>query len=188
MTRSMLTVAAALLALAAPALPAEEGAPDDPMAGWKPPVIKRQAEDRKEIAALLKTMQEAGKKGDLDAAVALVDFPVLMVTDDSKGEASAEEWTKEQWVKVMAPFYKKPMPGQTRDKPTIFLITDSLASVDNEWSHTMGKQTMKGRSSMLLVRKGGKWLVRAMVEGGWGDVPMVGAGQAPAGEGASGAK
>lgn len=182
MTRSMLALAAALLALAAPALAAEEASADNPMAGWKPPVLKRQAEDRKEIMALLKTMEEAGKKGDLDAAVALIDFPVLMVTDDSKGEAGAEEWSKEQWTKVMAPFYKKPMPGQMRNKPTIFLITDSLASVDNEWSHAMGKQTMKGRSSMLLVRKGGKWLVRAMIEGGWGDVPMVGGAQAPGAE------
>ena len=44
-----------------------------------------------------------------------------------------------------------------------------LASAGDEWSHTRGKNKMSGRSATLFVRKDGKWLVKAMVEGGWGD-------------------
>ena len=62
----------------------------DPMAGWVPRKITKEQQDKKEIAALFKAMHEAGKNGDLNAAAALVDYPVLMVTDDSKGEATAD--------------------------------------------------------------------------------------------------
>jgi hypothetical protein len=37
---------------------------------------------------------------------------------------------------------------------------------------TMGKKTTSGRNSTLLVRKGGQWKIKAMIEGGWGDMPM----------------
>lgn len=142
----------------------------DPMAGWVPRKITKEQQDKKEIAALFKAMHEAGKNGDLNAAAALVDYPVLMVTDDSKGEATADSWTRERWMEVMAPFYK-PMPGmKMTDKPTIFLLTDSLASVDNQWTMTMGNKKTTGRSSSLVVRKDGQWRIKSMAEGGWGDM------------------
>jgi hypothetical protein len=148
----------------------QAGSTKDPMAGWVPRKVTAEQKDKKEIAALFKAMHEAGKAGDLNAAAALVDFPVLMVTDDSKGEASAESWTKEHWMEVMAPFYK-PMPGmKMTDKPTIFLLTDSLASVDNQWTMTMGNKKTTGRSASLLVRKDGQWRIKSMAEGGWGDM------------------
>ena len=81
---------------------------------------------------------------------------------------------------MMSPFYRKPMGGTMRHKLTIFVLTDSLASVADEWSHTMGKKTRSGRASSLLVRKDGKWLVKAMMEGGWGDAMKEGAAQAGA--------
>jgi len=164
------TFAAALLVSATTALAAEQQpAEENPMAAWKPPKLAHESDDKKQITALFKAMEDAGKKGDLEAAAALIDFPVLMITDDSKGEATGEAWTREQWSQVMAPFYKKPMGGTVTHKPTIFVVTDSLASAGDEWSHTMGKNKMSGRSATLFVRKDGKWLVKAMVEGGWGD-------------------
>ncbi len=184
-----LVLVSMLLVPAAAVLAAEEKAgapPDDPMAGWVPRRVTREAADRKEIAALLKAMDDAGKKGDLDAATALVDFPVLMLTDDKKGEASGEPWSREQWMQVMAPFYKKPMSDmKVTHKPTIFLVTDSLASVDDVVTMTMGKKTVTSRSSSLFVRKDGKWLLKAAMEGGWGDM-MASSEKAPAPEAAGG--
>lgn len=159
---------------AALALAAEEKAgapPDDPMAGWTPRNVQREAADRKEIAAYFQAMDDAGRKGDIEAAAALVDFPVLMITDDKKGQASGEAWSREQWIQVMTPFYKKPMADMKMShKPTIFLVTDSLASVDDVVTMTMGKKTVRVRNSSLLVRRDGKWLLKAGMEGGWGDM------------------
>ena len=154
------------------ALAAEKAAPpsDDPMAGWVPPKVKNEAKDKQEIQAVMRAWDSAGKTGDLEAAAALVDFPVTMVTDDSKGEAMGEAWSREQWTKVMKPFYDKPMKDmKVTHKPTIFLLSDSLASVDDVCTMTQGGKTMTTRNSTLMVRRDGKWLVKAMAEGGWGD-------------------
>lgn len=170
--RKSIFAVAAVVALAAPlsALAAEPAAGSDPMQGWRPPKVKNEKQDRAEITKLFKTMEAAGKKGDIEAAAALVDFPVLMLTDDSKGEAHGGAWSREQWVKMMEPFYK-PMPDmKVTEKPTVFLISDSLAAVTNIATITMGKKPpMTTRNAMLLARVGGEWKVKAMVEGGWGD-------------------
>jgi hypothetical protein len=52
------------------------------------------------------------------------------------------------------------------------VLTDSLAQVVSEYSMTMGGHKMSWKSSELLVRKNGKWLIKTMTEGGWGDMPV----------------
>jgi ketosteroid isomerase-like protein len=165
-------ILAALTSLAPASADDKQPPQGDPMASWKPPKVTAEQKDRKEIHALFKKMEEAARKGDLDAATALLDFPVLMVTDDSKGEAAGATWTREQWTEVMKPSFK-PMPGmKTTHRPEVFVITDSLATAGDRWTMTMGKKTTSGRNSTLLVRKGGQWKIKAMIEGGWGDMPM----------------
>jgi hypothetical protein len=184
MRRSVIAVAA-LVAFTTPfAAGAAETAPgSDPMEGWRPPKVKNEKKDRAEIAKLFKAMEAAGKKGDIETAASFIDFPVLMLTDDSKGEAHGAAWTRAQWVEVMAPFYK-PMPDmKVTEKPSVFLISDSLATVTNVATITMGKKKpITTRNSMLLARVGGEWKVKAMVEGGWGD-SMAGAPEGVSGTG-----
>jgi hypothetical protein len=38
----------------------------------------------------------------------------------------------------------------------------------------MGPKKVSGTSGLLLIRKGGEWKIKAMAEGGWGDMPMPG--------------
>jgi hypothetical protein len=167
-------LAVSLLALTGQAFAAGEektASGGDPMEGWAPPKVKNEKTDRQEILALFKAMETAEKKGDLNAAASLVDFPVLMVTDDAKGQAASGTWDREKWTKVMEPFYKHPMPGvKVTHKASIFMISDSLASVDDQATITHGNKTIRARNSTLVVRKDGRWFVKAMVEGGWGDV------------------
>jgi hypothetical protein len=163
--------------LASPVLADDKAAaPADPMAGWAPPVVKNEKKDRKEIEELLKKMETTSTKGDLEGAAALIDFPVLMATDNAKGEASGEPWSREQWVEMMKPFYDKPMPAgtTTHGKQTVIMLTDSLALVGSGWTMKMGGKKVSGTSGMLLIRKGGAWKLKAMAEGGWGDAPMPG--------------
>lgn len=146
----------------------------DPMAGWTPrkvtPAQEKQA--GKEIGQLLQKFEQASQKGDLDAAVALIDFPVLMTTDNKAGDAVSGPFTEEMWRKEMGPMYQNPPKMRTTHSPKVFLVSPALANVDDSWTMTMGKKKVAGRSSMLLVRKGGEWKVKSMVEGGWGDMPM----------------
>jgi hypothetical protein len=167
---------AACLLPASLALAAEERAPpsEDPMAGWVPSKLANPAKDRKEIQALLQAMDAAGKRGDIDAAAALVDFPVVMATDDSKGEGMAESWSREEWMEVMRPFYAKPLTDvKVTHKPDIFLLSDSLASVDDVATVKTRDRTITMRNTTLLVRRDGKWMVKMMAEPGWGDMPQM---------------
>jgi hypothetical protein len=168
-------VPVAVLGQASSAPAAPEGA-GDPMAGWRPPKKITPAEEKKtkaDINALFKKMEQAGQKGELEAAAALVDFPVLMLTDTKEGDAVGDQWDEQQWREVMTPFYAQPMKDmRVTHSPKVFLVTGALASVDDDWTMTMGKKKTTGRSSMLLVRKAGEWKIKAMVEGGWGDMPM----------------
>jgi uncharacterized protein (TIGR02246 family) len=169
----MIRLLVALCLVPALALGAEEakGTSGNPMEGYVPPKVKAQAKDKQEIQGLFKSMQSAAKKGDLEAAAALVDFPVTMVTDNSKGEAKGEVWDREKWMEVMKPFYAEPRPDmKVTHKPEVFMLSDSLAAVHDVSTMTHGDKTITTRSSMLLVRRDGQWRVKTMAEGGWGDV------------------
>ena len=173
-------VGALALILAVPVLAQEKsstGTPsgassDNPMAGWVPRKVTNEQATRKEIQAFFKAMDQASRKGDMQTALSLVDFPVLMVTDSSKGEVSAGEFSMEQYQEMMAPFFEKPMPKEMHPthKPTIFVLTDSLATVVDDWTMTMGGKKVSGKSAMHLVKVDGKWRAKTMVEGGWGDM------------------
>jgi hypothetical protein len=162
------------------------------MAGWVARKVTNEQASKKEIQSFFKAMDQASRKGDLDAALALIDFPILMVTDGAKGEVTAGAWSKEEWQQMMGPFYEKPMPKeiQTTHKPTIFVLTDSLATLIDDWTMTMSGKKVTGRSSMQLVKVDGKWRAKSMVEGGWGDAvgpegASGGSGASPAGAGSS---
>ena len=170
------------LALAAEEKPA--AASGDPMAGWVPPKVKHEAKDKQEIQALFKAMDAASRTGDLEAAAALIDFPVTMITDDSKGQASGDVWSREQWTQAMKPLYDKPMKdAKVTHRPTIFLLTDSLATVTDVYTMTQGGKSITARTSMVLGRRDDRWRVKTMAEGGWGDA--MGQGAASAGQGAA---
>jgi hypothetical protein len=162
---------AVALAVARPAPAADEHATPAGEAGGIARTVTNAKADRAEILALLRALEDAARRGDVNGAAALVDFPVLMVTDDSRGEAMADSWSKDQWLEVMAPFYK-PAPGATiAHHPSIFLVTDSLATVADEVTTTLGKRKLSTRSALLVVRTGGRWKVKSMIEGGFGGAP-----------------
>ena len=167
---------------------AEGAAAGNPMGKWVPPKVKNEAKDKQEIKAYFSKMEAAQKAGDLDAAAALVDFPVTMITDNSKGEGMGESWSREKWVATMKPFYAHPMKNvKVTHKPTVFLLSDSLAVVTDVATITHGAKTITSRSAMTLVRKDGEWRAKTMVQGGWGDMPTAqGAAAAPQGAGSQG--
>jgi hypothetical protein len=70
----------------------------------------------------------------------------------------------------MTPHFKPQPNVKVTHKPNVFLLSDSLASVNDQWTMTVGKRTMTGRSATLLVRTAGHWRIKSMTEAGWGDM------------------
>jgi ketosteroid isomerase-like protein len=162
-----------------PAAPASSatasgGMPDMTKMGPATRKLQHEADDKKAIQAMMKASMDAMEKGDVEASAAMIDFPVLMVTDSpTTSEASGRPMSREEWIAVMKPFAgPTPKDAKFSSKHTVAMLTDSLAQVISDYSVTMGGTKMQWKSADLVIRKNGKWLVKSMTEGGWGDMPV----------------
>jgi len=134
-------------------------------------------EDKKGVDALFKSAEEAWKKGDVNALADLCDFPVIMLSDDSKGEVKYFSTTREQWTGMMQQFVSgmpKDMPPP-KHKQTPYFLSDDLAVAIEEHSMT-GKMKGSWKAMSVLTLRDGKWKFKQMAEAGWGDLkPPAGA-------------
>ncbi len=150
------------------------------LSGWVARRIADEKKARQEIEVMLENIHKAYRDGDIAEAAFWMDFPVQMVTDDWKGEVLTAEWDRETWLDRMAPLFANPVHEMQRThRPNIFVISDSLANVDDQQTVHMGKSTVTIRSSSLVIRKDGQWRMKSVVESGWGDSDLVRSGQRP---------
>lgn len=151
------------------AVPALAQAPD---AGFKARHVTRGG-DKKGLDELYKAVEEAARKGDVEAMAARVDFPVMMITDNGAGVPSSVMWDRAAWVETMKKgLAGMPSPKDTKwakkTKPTF--ISDSIAMVEEANDITLGKVNDKWTSASIVVLKDGKWMLKAILEGGWADL------------------
>ncbi|MCK7482803.1 MAG: hypothetical protein M0C28_41060 [Candidatus Moduliflexus flocculans] len=99
-------------AVAPAAAPAPAAPTMDMMAvGGASRPIKQEKLVKKELAAFFKAQEAAMKKGDLEACWAGVDYPVLMISDDAKGQGSGVMMTRDEYIASMKPFMETPAQG-----------------------------------------------------------------------------
>lgn len=124
---------------------------------------------KQEVMAFFKAMDDAMKKGDMEAMFAAHDFPIFMATDDMKGVPETKMYTREEYIAEMKPYFEgMPKDMKVTHKPTITVLSDSLVNVVDDFTTTTGKQKVSGRNAGLLVKRDGKWLWKSMIEAGWG--------------------
>lgn len=129
-----------------------------------------EAQTKKDIEAFIKAEDGILAKKDYEGLAARVDFPVYMVTDTLSGVPSAMANTKEQYIADMKPFWDMmPANASTKHKLTVTVLSDSLANVVDDYEMTMGKDKTKARNASVLVKVGGQWKYKLMMEAGWGD-------------------
>jgi ketosteroid isomerase-like protein len=161
-----------MLALAAPAFaqdtPPAAGTTDMTKHGpWTRPVTK---EDKKGVDQLFKAMNEAWKKGDVEAVAEHIDFPVIMLTDNSKGEVQHYNATRDQWVAMMKSMnMPKDEALKFSHKKDVHFLSDTLA-VAIEDTKVSGKMKGKWKSMSVLTQRDGQWKVKEMSQAGWGDM------------------
>jgi ketosteroid isomerase-like protein len=128
--------------------------------------------DKKGVDDLYKAFEDAMHKGDVAAAADLVDFPVLMLSDDSKGVAKSFSATREQWTAIFSPLAQNmPKDVKTTSKHAPTFLSDTLAVSIETNSMTMGKTKGKWNAMSVLTLVDGKWKFKEMAEAGWGDMP-----------------
>jgi len=153
---------------AAPAAPAAAQGPDMTKVG--PMSRKVTKEDKKGVSDVYKAWDEAWKKGDVNALVDLVEFPLIMMSDNSKGEEKHFEASREQFLAMAAGFANMPKDMKMTAKHSPTFLSDSLVVSVNNNSMTMGKVKGSWHSFDVLTLKDGKWKFRQICEAGWGDM------------------
>jgi hypothetical protein len=151
-----------------PATAPPAAAPDMTKVG--PMSRKVTKEDKKGVDELYKAVEDAMKKQDLNAFADLVDYPVIMLSDDSKGQVVFFPATREQFVDIMKPMMSAPMPKDMKHKHTANFLSDDLAVTIEDNSATMGKEKGKWKAMSVLTLKDGKWKFKQFAEAGWGDM------------------
>jgi hypothetical protein len=166
---SMLTLSAGALAQDKAAAPA--GAPDMSKAGPMTRPVTKEKENKKGVDELYKAMEEAWKKGDVMALADMVDFPVIMLSDDSTGASQHFEASRDVWIAMMKPMAENmPKDAKVTMKHTAHFLSDTLGVVVEETSMTMGKTKGKWKGFSVVNYKDGKWKLKEMSEAGWGDM------------------
>jgi hypothetical protein len=193
MTRAVLILAISTLAAGtaraadkAPAAPAPGaaapagGMPDmTKMGPLSRPVTKQ---DKKGIDDLYKAFEDAMMKGDVAAAADLCDFPVIMLSDNSKGVAKSFNATREQWLGIFTPMAtNRPKDMKMSGKHTPTFLSDTLAVSLEQNSMSVGKVKGKWNAMAVVALVDGKWKFKQMAEAGWGDMPAAQAGTTPGG-------
>ena len=181
MTRAVMTLAITLALAAgtaraadkapAPAAPSAAapagGVPDMTKMGPLSRAVTKQ--DKKGIDDLYKAFEDAMMKGDVAAAADLCDFPIIMLSDDSKGVAKAFNASKEQWVGIFTPFAtNRPKDMKMSSKHTPTFLSDTLAVSIEQTSMSAGKMKGKYNAMAVVTLIDGKWKFKQMAEAGWG--------------------
>jgi ketosteroid isomerase-like protein len=131
--------------------------------------------DKKGVDELYKAFEDAMMKGDINAAADLVDFPVIMLSDDSKGVTKTFKATRAHWIAIFTPFMPfmadRPKDMKMSAKHTPTFLSDTLAVSIESNGMSMGKIKGKWSAMSVLTLVDGKWKFKEMAEAGWGDMP-----------------
>ena len=137
----------------------------------------QEAKTKKEVQAFLKEEDDIMKRRDFQASVARVDFPVFMVTDDSKGVPKSEAYDQQKYTEMMRPMMEQgPEATNIKHNYDLTVLSDSLVSFSDDYTLTMEGKKRNGRSSGLLIKTNDGWKWKAYFEPGWGDQPTTGVG------------
>lgn len=159
----------------APARPKDAATPFDPRSGGSPArKSKNEAAVKKEVEAWWVTEEALVKGKSFQAIADRYDFPLILVTDTMSGTPSGTVTTREQFIAMMTPMWQATPPElKVTHKFTTTVMSDSIVVVVDDYTATVKKDSVKGRSSATLIKVGGVWKTKVMVEAGWGDAPGV---------------
>jgi hypothetical protein len=111
------------------------------------------------------------KNGDVEGMANMALFPIHVITDDSTGNGYAENWTREQFIRLMSEAMKgTPADVDMKTTRIPFFLTKDLVAVITNATVTAGGQAHEMCYADILVKVDGRWKFQTMAQGGWGDM------------------
>jgi len=127
-------------------------------------------EDRASVEAWFAEYDALAAKAEIERLADMAVFPLNVVSDDSRGDGVAAQWSREQYLETMA----QVMGGGAEDfrmesTRTPYFLSASLVLVITEATMTWQGGGERVRYADLLIKQDGKWRFQTMVQSGWGD-------------------
>jgi hypothetical protein len=125
------------------------------------------AEDTEGLLAWFERYDDLVRRNDVEAMADMALFPLFLMTNDSAGESVSQEWDRAAFVQAMDMGADGPRIENQR-RPA-FLNRD-LAVVVTDSTVTTGEEIQHMRYADVMVKTGGEWRFKSMIQGGWGDM------------------
>jgi hypothetical protein len=139
---------------------------------WNNGLLAREVsyEDRAGLDAFFRERNEAITQGKWEVLRAQEDYPILVVTNTTTGEAVYDLWDEGRNGEVMgqaAPYFPRTELIH-EDRQYLFLSNDLVISYETN-SYVLDGRRVSWKAANLLVKREGKWRNKAILEGGFGD-------------------
>lgn len=111
-------------------------------------------------------------KNELDEMAAMAAFPLAVVTDGSDGNYVSQDWDVATFKQAMD------LTSQGVDLATITIennrnpifLGENLAVVITDAITTIAGESKQSRYADIMVKQGGVWKYKSMIQSGWGDM------------------
>ncbi|MEV6286681.1 nuclear transport factor 2 family protein [Kribbella sp. NPDC051770] len=132
------------------------------MPGYEPT-----AEDLASVQAWFATYDKLADARDYEAMADLAVFPLNGVTDDGKGNGSATQTSRAEYLEQMAHVMGGDDDVKLETTRTPHFLSDALVFVISDGTMTYAGETTPIRYGDLLLKTEGGWKFQTMAQGGW---------------------
>jgi hypothetical protein len=126
-------------------------------------------EDRASVEAWFAEYDALAAKADIERLADLAVFPLNVVSDDSRGNGVAAQWSREQYTRTMAQVLSGAGDVRMESRRTPHFLSANLVVVVTEATMTWEGGGERTRYADLLIKQDGRWRFQTMVQSGWGD-------------------
>lgn len=136
------------------------------------PTFTPSEEDVKSLMDWFAKYQSHVLKNELDDMADMAVFPLVVVTDDSDGNAVSQSWDAATFKQAMD------LTSQGVDLASITIennrkpifLSKNLAVVITDAITTIAGQSQQSRYADIMVKQDGAWKYKSMIQSGWGDM------------------
>jgi hypothetical protein len=131
-------------------------------------------EDVEGIEAMYRRRDDAHKARDWEMLRDTIDFPVWMVTDSADTQAVTWYGDESKLLEVQANIMRLvPRTPVHHERRYVFLTSNLALNMESNTVMVGNEQVAFKAAHLVIRREDGKWRVKSVIEGGWGNVAKL---------------
>jgi hypothetical protein len=126
------------------------------------------SEETETLLAWFDRYDAHARRNDTEAMADMALFPLVVMTNDSRGECVAQEWDRSTFIQAMDMAAPGSVEIDNQRRPVF--LNSHLAVVVTDSTVTADGQTQHMRYVDVMAKAGGEWRFKSMIQAGWGDM------------------